>query len=180
MSRAGYRGGMVFTSGAAGARDPRIDPLHIASRSVVGTYPTYDQAQRAVDYLSDQKFPVERTAIVGSDLKLVEAVTGRLTNGRAIGAGAASGAWFGTFIGLLLGLFSPEGTAFLGALLTGILVGALFGAVFGWLAYRAAGGRRDFTSQKQVVAASYDVVADREVATDAQNLLIKLGWREGP
>lgn len=171
---------MVFSTGAAGAQGPQIDPAVIASRIVVGSYPTYAQAQRAVDYLSDNKFPVERTAIVGSDLRLVEAVTGRLTNARALGAGAASGAWFGTFIGLLLGVFSPEGTAFLGVLITSVLVGAIFGGVFGWLAYRTTGGRRDFTSQKQIVAASYDVVADREVATDAQNMLIKLGWREGP
>src|SRR3712207_8985496 len=39
-------------------------------------------------------------SIIGSDLRMVERVTGRLSWGRAIGAGAASGAWFGLFVGL--------------------------------------------------------------------------------
>ena len=71
--------------------------------------PTTRPAQRAVDYLSDNQFPVERTAIVGTDLRLVENVLGRLTTGRAALAGAASGAWFGLLFGLLIGIFSDSG-----------------------------------------------------------------------
>ena len=33
----------------------------------VGSYPTYAEAQRAVDYLSDQQFPVQQVTIVVSD-----------------------------------------------------------------------------------------------------------------
>lgn len=40
-------------------------------------------------------------------------------------------------------------------------------------------GRRDFASRSQIVAARYDVVADAQVADEARNMLIKLGWREG-
>ena len=50
---------------------------------VVGTYDTYVEAQRAVDFLSDEQFPVQHVSIVGSDLKMVENVLGRLTRGRA-------------------------------------------------------------------------------------------------
>jgi hypothetical protein len=42
------------------------------ARRVVASFPEYAQAQRAVDYLSDEKFPVERIAIVGEGLRLVE------------------------------------------------------------------------------------------------------------
>src|SRR5262245_33571696 len=49
----------------------------------VATYETYAEAQRAVDYLSDNGFPVQHTAIIGTDLRLVETVTGRLTIARA-------------------------------------------------------------------------------------------------
>src|SRR3954464_15875907 len=94
----------------------------------VATYPDYPSAQRAVDYLSDNRFPVERTAIVGTDLRLVENVLGRLTTARAALAGAASGAWFGLFIGLLLGIFSNSN--WFGVIIFGILVGAVWGAVF--------------------------------------------------
>ena len=61
----------------------------------MASYDDYALAQRAVDQLSDDGFPVEHLDIVGSDLRLVERVTGRLTKGRAAAAGAASGAWFG-------------------------------------------------------------------------------------
>ena len=77
----------------------------------VGSYDSYERAQAAVDYLSDEKFPVENVTIIGSDLRQIERVTGRLTTGRAIAAGAAGGAWWGLFVGLLLGIFSSNGSA---------------------------------------------------------------------
>jgi hypothetical protein len=148
-------------------------------RPVVGTYRTYAEAQRAVDFLSDDKFPVERTAIIGSDLKMVETVLGRLTSPRAAAAGAGSGAWFGLFVGLLLTFFTEERAAVFPLFLGGIVVGAVFGAVFGFIAHSMTRGQRDFTSRSQIIASSYDVVADPEVAEDAKNRLIKLTWREG-
>lgn len=36
-------------------------------RVPVADYPTYVEAQRAVDFLSDNAFPVEKTSIIGSD-----------------------------------------------------------------------------------------------------------------
>ncbi|MCY7372864.1 MAG: hypothetical protein LH461_04080, partial [Spirochaetaceae bacterium] len=79
---------------------------------VIGSYDTYVEAQRAVDYLSDQQFPVQHVSIVGSDLRMVENVLGRLTRGRAALAGAASGAWFGLFVGVLLSLFADNANSF--------------------------------------------------------------------
>src|SRR5215510_6341987 len=76
------------------------DPTVGRNMQTAATFPDYASAQRAVDFLSDEKFPVERTAIVGTNLRLVENVLGRMTTGRAAIAGAASGAWFGLFIGL--------------------------------------------------------------------------------
>ena len=67
----------------------------------VGSYATYVEAQRAVDFLADRDFPVADVTIVGVDLMLVERVIGRLTWGRVLLSGAASGAWFGLFVGLL-------------------------------------------------------------------------------
>ena len=65
------------------------------ARQAVESYGTYPEAQRAVDTLSDAGFPVDSAEIVGQDLRLVERVTGRVTNLTATGAGAATGAWFG-------------------------------------------------------------------------------------
>ena len=75
----------------------------------VATYDDYADAQRAVDFLADNRFPVDRVTIIGLDLRLEERVVGRLTVARAALAGAGTGAWFGLLIGLLLGLFTSEG-----------------------------------------------------------------------
>jgi hypothetical protein len=143
----------------------------------VGSYDGYEQAQAAVDYLSDQKFPVENVTIVGSDLRQIEKVTGRLTTGRAIAAGAAGGAWWGLFVGLLLGIFATNGTAWIGSVLTGLFVGLAFGAAFGWAGYAATRGRRDFTSTSVIVASRYDVMCTPAHAEEARALLARFALR---
>jgi len=142
---------------------------------VVASYPDYAAAQRAVDYLSDNKFPVEKTAIVGTDLRLVENVLGRLTTARAALAGAASGAWFGLFIGLLFGIFSDSG--WLSILIVTILVGAIWGAIFGAIAHATTGGRRDFASRSSLQASQYAVTATTDAAEEARALLTRLNWQ---
>lgn len=141
----------------------------------VATYSDYASAQRAVDYLSDNGFPVERTAIVGTDLRLVENVLGRLTIARAALAGAASGAWFGLFIGLLFGIFSTAN--WVGVILAGLLIGAFWGAVFGGVAHALTGGRRDFTSKSSLQAAQYAITVDAEHADQARQLVTRSNWQ---
>lgn len=143
----------------------------------VGSYDGYEQAQAAVDYLADEKFPVENVTIIGTDLRMIEKVTGRLTLGRAIAAGAAGGAWWGLFVGLLLGIFSTDGAAWIGSVLTGLAVGLVFGAVFGWIGYSAIGGRRDFTSTSKIVASHYDVMSNPAHAEEARALLARFSLR---
>lgn len=156
---------------------PEAGPDSGVDGPVVSSYRTYAQAQRAVDFLSDNKFPVEHVAIIGSDLRMVENVTGRLTWGRAALAGVTSGAWFGLLIGLLLSIFGAEEGSGFALILGAVVIGALFGVVFALVSYGATGGRRDFTSRSQVVAAKYDVTCAPAHAEEATNLLIKLGWR---
>lgn len=135
----------------------------------VASYPTYLEAQRAVDHLADEAFPVHLVTIVGTDLRMVERITGRLTYARVAGAGAASGAWFGLFVGLLLGLFSASPS--LAVLLPAVLIGAAFGMLFAVVSYAATGGKRDFTSASQVVASAYAVLCQGPEAARARNLL---------
>ncbi|MEV6846245.1 general stress protein [Actinoplanes sp. NPDC051411] len=141
---------------------------------VVGSYADYALAQQAVDHLSDNKFPVERTAIIGTDLRLVENVLGRLTTARAAGAGLASGAWFGLLIGLLLGIFSNSN--WFAVIFVCLLIGAAWGAIFGAIAHAATGGRRDFASRSSLQAGQYAVTTDPEVADQARSLLVQLNW----
>jgi hypothetical protein len=139
------------------AQPVRLDPASMAWNAVA-SYTSYESAQAAVDRLSDDGFPVEHLDIVGSDLRLVERVTGRLTKGRAATAGMASGAWFGLMIGLVIGLFTT-GANWLGVVLGGIVIGAIWGGLFGYAGHAATRGRRDFSSTKTLVAMKYDVIA---------------------
>src|SRR5207245_7162368 len=91
----------------------------------LGVFDGYQQAQRVVDYLSDNDFEVGNLAIVGTDLKSVERVTGRLTRGKVAIAGASSGLWIGLFVGIAFSIFRTEGQ--IGFLLTTPLVGAVVG-----------------------------------------------------
>jgi hypothetical protein len=138
---------------------------------VIGSYDTYAEAQRAVDYLSDKEFPVQHVTIVGSDLRMVENVLGRLTRGRAAMAGAATGAWFGLFVGVLISLFADEGTNAFGLILSAVLYGAVFGAIFGFVGHALSGGKRDFTSRSKIVAGAYEVRCVWAEADRARGLL---------
>ena len=135
----------------------------------IGSYPDYPSAQRVVDYLADNRFPVENTAIVGTNLTLVETVLGRLTTGRAALLGAGTGAWFGLFIGLLFGIFTVGN--WLAVILVGLVIGAIWGAVFGAVAHAMSGGQRDFTSASSLRAGQYAVTVDANLADQARQLL---------
>ncbi|WP_406222576.1 general stress protein [Streptomyces decoyicus] len=146
-------------------------------RRTIASYPTYAEAERAVDYLSDQEFPVERTAIIGHDLQLVEQVVGRVGFGSAALSGAASGALPGALIGWLFGLLNwlnPVLSSLLLALY-GLIFGAVIGALLGLLLYSMQRGRRDFASVTAMQPSRYEVVADAEVADQAAKLLNRLG-----
>jgi hypothetical protein len=136
----------------------------------VATFETYPEAQSAVDALAKAEFPVKELAIVGTDLTTVERITGKLTWGRAGGAGAISGAWFGTFLGLLFFIFSPTGTS-AGILISAILLGAGFGMIFGLVSYSVNRRRRDFTSTMQVLATRYAIIAEPAHVTRARQVL---------
>src|SRR4051812_39319715 len=171
-------GNSPLPAGPAGPVAPpsaAVPPEPARATVTVATYEKYVDAQRLVDYLSDNQFPVQHTKIVGTDLRLVETVVGRLTTGRAAVAGLASGAWFGLFIGLLLGIFTNSN--WFGVILTTLVIGAVWGAVFGAIAHAATGGRRDFTSRSQLQAAQYAVTVDAEHADTARHMLVQMNWK---
>lgn len=149
----------------------------------VAVYDSYVQAQRAVDHLADKAFPVQLVTIVGTDLRMVERVTGRLSYPRVASGGFVTGAWFGLFVGLLLSLFSAPDAA--SPFLPAILIGGAFGLLFSVITYSFSRGRRDFTSSSQIVAASYAVLCREEKAHQARSLLreiggVQSGWSPRP
>ncbi|WP_435770227.1 general stress protein [Nocardioides sp. SYSU DS0651] len=147
-------------------------PLALEFPQSLAVYDDYAAAQRTVDFLADQGFPVENCMIVGTDLKRVERITGRLTTGRVALGGALSGLWFGLFVGLVLTLFGT-GDA-LATVVATTLIGALFGVIFTLAGYAATRGRRDFSSVSSVVATRYEVLVEHKVAARARELLAEL------
>lgn len=127
----------------------------------VASYRTYAEAQAAVDHLSDQQYRVRYLTIVGTDLRLVERITGRLTWGKVLLSGAMSGMWLGFFMALLFAIWSTQNIWPL--LVTGLVIGAIFGMIFNVVPYALTKGKRDFTSATQVVASRYAILASQNV-----------------
>ncbi|MEO6083608.1 MAG: general stress protein [Umezawaea sp.] len=141
----------------------------------IASYDTYQEAQRAVDYLADSAFPVQGITIVGVEPMLVERVAGRLTWGRVLGSAAASGAWLGLFVGLLLSLFTP-GAGF-APIAIGLVAGIAFGLATSAARYAATRGQRDFVSTSQFVARRYDVLSIPTNAQRGRDMLATLAMK---
>ncbi|GGH93576.1 general stress protein [Arthrobacter liuii] len=162
----------LFGGPKAGAANGPDDARAVPTGDTVGSYTSYLDAQKAVDYLADQQFPVQLVSIVGNELKMVERVTGRLSYPRVALSGALSGMWFGLFVGVMLSFFAPSPGYF--SIMTSVLMGAAFFMLFGIVTYAMQRGKRDFTSTSQVLATSYDVIVAPEAAHEARRLLQQL------
>jgi hypothetical protein len=136
----------------------------------VGIYGSYEDAQKAVDFLADQKFEVQNLAIVGTDLKSVERVTGRRNWGTVVTQGMQSGISTGLLVGLVMLIFTrPQSIVLL--LLASLAIGVALGIGFNAAAYAMSRGRRDFTSVTQTIATKYEVLCEHKVAARARELL---------
>ena len=155
------------------AVNPRAGGAAASRRRPIGVFTNYADAERVVDRLSDLGFPVERTAIIGHDLQMVEQVTGRLNYGGAALKGAVSGALPGALIGWIFGLFNLISPLVASIVLAfyGLIIGAVVGAILGLIMHALQGGRRDFDAVTMTVPSLFDVVVDEDVADEAARLL---------
>jgi len=140
----------------------------------VATYENYVDAQRLVDYLSDNQFPVQHTKIVGTDLRLVETVVGRMTTVarpsppgqrrlvRPVHRPAA-----GHLHALELVRRHPHHAVHRRGLGRGLRRHRA----------RRHRGRRDFTSRSQLQASQYAVTVDAEHADTARHMVVQMGWK---
>jgi len=140
----------------------------------LGVYEKYADAQRAVDFLSDQEFPVENCMIVGTELKQVERVTGRLTTGRVAMGGLLSGLWMGLFIGLIFSFFDNGKGSAIAVIVSTMVIGALFGVIWALVGYSLTRGQRDFSSVSSIVATRYEVLVEHKLAARGRELLTRL------
>ena len=137
----------------------------------LATYDDCPSAQRTVDLLADDAFPVQHLAIVGTELRSFERVTGRITRGKVALAGALSGLWLGVFIGIAFALI--DGTGASAVFLTMPLLGVAFGLLWSQLGYPTVTrrGTRDFSSTSEIVATKYEVLVEHHLLAHAHVLM---------
>lgn len=156
---------------------PQANPLSLANPTFrleypqsLGVYTSYADAQKAVDSLADQNFPVANLAIVGTDLKLVERVTGRKTWGTVLMQGVSSGLSTALMVALLIWFLNPDRdllSVFSMALVIGILIGVTFAAI----GHALSRGQRDFTSVSQTIPSKFEILCEHKVAAQARQML---------
>jgi hypothetical protein len=146
---------------------------------VIGSFGSFEQAQRAVDDLARVRFPVRRVTIVARAVRRFDQRRDRSGYGWAAVHGALLGATTGAVVGLLVALLvlaEPLGgalTVAAWATLAGAVAGIAVGV--GSEALRAPPGE---TWKALVHADRYDLVADDDVAERARYLLARLGHRD--
>lgn len=136
----------------------------------VGIYNTYADAQKAVDYLADEKFEVQNLAIVGTDLKSVERVLGPRNWGTVLQQGILSGLSTGLLVALVMLIFTRP-ASFLVLILVSLAIGIAIGIAFAAVGYAMSRGKRDFTSVTQTVATKYEVLCEHKLAAQAREML---------
>ena len=148
--------------GPGDARDSRH--LSLEYPMSLGVFEQYVDAQKAVDTLSDDQFPVENCLIVGTDLKQMERVTARLTWGRVALGGLSlrrvARALRGPDPLALLPPLEPVDPAALHRPLRRRVRPHLVG-----VGYAFTRGARDFSSVSQVVATRYEVFCEHQFAS---------------
>ena len=138
----------------------------------VGIYNSYSDAQKAVDYLADEKFPVQNLAIVGTELKSVERVLGRRSWSTVLTSGVSSGISTGLLVGLVMLIFTRPASVLV-LLLSCLALGIAIGVGFAAAGYAMTRGKRDFTSVTQTVATKYEVLCEHKVAARAREMLLQ-------
>jgi xanthosine utilization system XapX-like protein len=165
--------------GMGGGRGVPRGLLQLEFPQSLAVYEEYSAAQRAVDFLSDREFPVENCMIVGTDLKQVERITGRITTPKVALGGILTGLWLGVFVGIVFALFDSGSNA--GTVITTAIFGALFGMIWALIGYALTRGQRDFSSVRVVVATRYEVLVEHKLLQRAKDLLAQLpGGRPDP
>lgn len=135
----------------------------------VASYSSYEAAQKAVSKLIGGGISPRDIAIVGTDVRSIERVTGKLGYASAARSGALNGVLLGVLFAAIfvLGTPSPPVQMFVGVMLVGVAVGMLMSLI----AFIIVRRRRDYASVTQLVAEHYDIAVTDGQAHLARSLL---------
>ena len=154
-------------------RTPRNQPAAMPQGEVIANFKQYTDALAYVDNLIKHNFPAGAVAIVGSDLRTVERIRGKINYNRLAVGGAVTGSWVGLAFGLIFGsgidTSSQETLATnSGNLFSSVLIGAGIGMLFNVVRYALSRNKRTFVSQSSVVASKYQVQVPATLADQAR------------
>lgn len=162
-------------SNVNGGRKNRAQIQSIPDGVSVADFNNYPAAVDCVDQLIRHEFPAPMVAIVGSDLKSVERVRGKLSYGRVALSGAITGSWLGLIVGLFFGTAGTDTTTAATATSmttfsvgSAIVIGAGLGMLFNVLRFSMARSRHEFMSASAVVAATYQVLVPAAMEDQAR------------
>jgi hypothetical protein len=148
-----------------------VEDAGLAGRTPIATFARRADAEHALERLAAGRFPMHRTALIATDVKLLEDVGG-LSTVRCALLGAAAGSWVGGFLTLFAVLVVRPDLPTVVLALGCVLLCALCGATLGAAAYGAYG--RGCTAGRRLVAGRYELYADEQVAVAALRLLLRL------
>jgi len=157
-------------------RSSRKSPPAIPNGEVLADFPQYAEAVAYVEKLVRNDFPAGFIAIVGSDLRSVERVRGKMSYARVAFSGAVTGAWIGLIYAFLFG--PAIDTANIasdanGTLGSAIVIGAGVGMLFNVLRFSLSRSKREFVSQSSIVAAKYQVQVPANMLSQANEAAAK-------
>ena len=140
--------------------------MSIPRGETLATFDAYASAQKLVNSLVSDGVPFRSLSIVGTDVNLVERVTGKIGYGRAALSSAMSGSWLGVLAGLVFVIVSPADV--ITPIVAGGIIGAGIGMVVGMVLFTLAGSnRRSYRSMQQIIAKSYRVVVEPDAHQQA-------------
>lgn len=150
---------------------PRNTPSSLPEGEVLAQFTNYREAVKAVEQLVENGFPASLISIIGSDLKTVETLKGKLGYGRVALSGAVTGSWVGLFFGLVFGATSATEQVVVTNLTAGIVIGAGIGMLFNVIRFSLAKNKRSFISAQAVVAKKYEVVVPTGQLNEAKKAM---------
>ena len=131
------------------------------SGETLAQFNNYREAVSFVEKMIENDFPPKLVSIIGTDLRSVESVRGKLGYGRVAFSGGLTGSWLGMFFGLIFGATGSE-QVLLSNVGAGIVIGAGVGMLINVIRFSLAKNKRGFISGQAVVAKKYDVMVPKD------------------
>jgi hypothetical protein len=160
---------------------PRFQAEVFPDGQSLASFKNYGEAVSAVEKLIENDFPAKLVSIVGSDLKTVELIRGKLGYGRVSLSGAMTGSWIGIFFGLLVGATAASNEQqIISNVGAGIVIGAGAGMLINILRFGMSRNKRGFISGQSVVAKKYEVMVPADQLELAKTALAKKTSQANP